>query len=249
MADNFTFAPVFTTLAGLCAAAWLLVYFKVQEPHSPPAPASLSDQFRPLTTYFTTDRFFFVAYAILYSIFSFGLDGLITLHWTESLGLSGEGIGYYGSLRGVGAVLGALSAGWWAWRWGRGRTARASLLVLGGAGLSLLAIESPSSAPYMGLVWGAAWSFQETCYVILAMLMADRRTPATSFAMLMVFSNLGTSIGEAIASQLAQTHGYPAIIAANAVSAWILSAFLPWISRRPSLSESFSDQIAERKAS
>jgi PAT family beta-lactamase induction signal transducer AmpG len=243
LAHDFHFSRVFVTLAGLCGLAWVIVFFKVREPRGPREAPTWRAQFRPLTAYFTTDRAFFVAYALLYSIFSFGLDGLITLHWAENLKLNGEGIGNYGSLRGIGAVIGALLAGWCAWRWGRGRTARRSLVLLSAAGLSLLLIESPTMAVYAGVLWGTAWSFQETCYVILAMLMADRHAPATSFALLMVFSNIGTSIGEALGTQFAQAHGYPSVIAACAIGALALSIFMPWLARRPSLAHSLSDLI------
>jgi len=72
----------------------------------------------------------FGAYAIVYSIASFGIDGLVTLFMSKQFGASETAIGQYGAWRGVGAVVGAVAGGVLIGRLGRKRSAIAAAITV-----------------------------------------------------------------------------------------------------------------------
>jgi PAT family beta-lactamase induction signal transducer AmpG len=69
----------------------------------------------------------------------------------------------------------------------------------------------------IGIVWGLIWGFQETVFVALAMGLADTRIAASMFAIMMAVSNLGTAIGEGVATGLTDDIGFTAVF-------WLLAA-------------------------
>ncbi len=144
----------------------------------------------------------FAVYAVLYSIVSFGVDGLVTYHMSQSFNAPETQIGLYGALRGLGAALGALGAGLLFDRIGR-KTSAYGAIVLISIGAILLGV-APGVGMLLGIgvVWGLAWGFQETVFVALAMEIADTRIAASMFALMMAVSNIGTAIGEAVATGL-----------------------------------------------
>jgi len=64
----------------------------------------------------------------------------------------------------------------------------------------------------MGILWGIAWGFQETVFVALAMNLADLRIAASMFALMMAISNLGTAVGEGVATALVDDLGFTTVL-------------------------------------
>lgn len=150
----------------------------------------------------------FGAYAIVYSIVSFGVDGLVTFFMSSSFHASEQMIGQYGALRGVGAVIGAFGGGYLIDRMGRRRSAfgAAAAISLGAVLIGLAA--NLNMVLLVGVVWGIAWGFQETIFVALAMGLADSRIAASMFALMMALSNIGTAVGEGVATGLTDNIGF-----------------------------------------
>ncbi len=69
----------------------------------------------------------------------------------------------------------------------------------------------------MGVVWGIVWGFQETIFVSLAMDLSDHRIAASMFAIMMAISNIGTAIGEGVATGLTDNIGFAAVFIGLAV--------------------------------
>jgi PAT family beta-lactamase induction signal transducer AmpG len=63
----------------------------------------------------------------------------------------------------------------------------------------------------MGVLWGIAWGFQETVFVALAMDLSEARIAASMFAIMMALSNLGTAVGEGLATSLTDNIGFSAV--------------------------------------
>ena len=162
----------------------------------------------------------FALYGILYSVASFGTDGLVTLHLMETRLASSEVIGWYGVTRGLGALLGAYAYVRLAERFGHARTRAYALYLLGlGCLIPLLGVE----VGLAGLGWGFCWGAQETAFVTLAMRWSVGRWSATLFAVAMMFSNLGTSLGEVAAAPLVPALGYRTVFLSLAALAWAAS--------------------------
>ena len=73
------------------------------------------------------------------------------------------------------------------------------------------AASSVNALLVLGVAWGIAWGFQETLFVALAMDLADARIAASMFAIMMALSNVGTAIGEGVATGLTDNIGFSAV--------------------------------------
>lgn len=153
----------------------------------------------------------FAAYAVAYSVVSYGVDGLVTFYMSEVFNAPETLIGTYGALRWVGAAVGALAGGLLLDRIGR-RTGAFGAVAAISLGAALIGAAGGTSALLaLGVLWGAAWGFQETVFVALAMDLADTRIAATMFAIMMAVSNLGTAVGEGVATGLTDDIGFAAV--------------------------------------
>ena len=165
----------------------------------------------------------FAAFGVVYSAASFGTDGLLTLFLTEAKGVSLQMIGHFGMSRGIGALAGAVSYGIVQPRLGLGKTQFLALVFLSGGCLLPLLNLWPTAE---GAMWGFAWGFQETAFVTLAMRYSQGRWAATFFAIAMIFSNVGTAIGEALGAPLVPRLGYDGVFvlfAALAISSMLVA--------------------------
>jgi PAT family beta-lactamase induction signal transducer AmpG len=165
----------------------------------------------------------FALFGVTYSITSFGIDGIMTLFMSDQLHAPASAIGIYGSLRGVGALTGAIGCGFLLTRISKSRAAFLSLflLMIGAFANSFMTAESPYWL--WALFWGAAWAVQETTFVTLAMALSVGRWSATVFALLMMFSNIGTSAGEAIATTMSGK--YPIELVIRGLALWLIPVF------------------------
>ncbi|MFO7678618.1 MAG: MFS transporter [Chloroflexota bacterium] len=160
----------------------------------------------------------FGAYAIFYSIVAFGVDGLVTYAMSSNFNAPETTIGQYGALRGAGAILGAVLAGFLADRVGRKQSAYAAAVMVSIGAVLLGFAPSVNFILLLGLLWGLVWGFQETVFVALAMDLADVRIAASMFAIMMALSNLGTAVGEGVSTALTDDIGFSAVF-------WGLAAF------------------------
>jgi len=153
----------------------------------------------------------FAAYAVVYSVASFGIDGLITFFLSDRFNAAETIIGQYGSLRGIGAVVGSILGGFIIDRLGRRSSSRAAILLISAGGVLIGLASSANALLVMGLIWGLFWAFQETIFFALAMDLTDSRIAATMFAIMMAISNLGTAVGEGVATAMVDNIGFSAV--------------------------------------
>lgn len=221
MAERAGYAIIFQTLAGL---SFLVLSIVLLMPYRPRVIAKQEIMLSEWSDLLKGFYLFFAAYGVIYSIASFGTDGLVTLHLADVMGAGAYEIGIYGMLRGLGALLGA---GFYVVinrRFGMRNAQILSLIMLGaGCLLPLIGIQQSLS----GVLWGICWGFQETAFVTLAMRFAEGEWAATFFAISMIFSNLGTSIGEALAAPLVPRYGYAAVFSVFALVAWSALLLVP----------------------
>ncbi len=155
----------------------------------------------------------FALYAVIYSIGSFGVDGLVTYALSESFSAGESVIGSYGALRGVGAVIGAIAGGMLLDRLGRRSGAIGASVLISTIGFGFSLATSTSVMLSVGLAWGIVWAFQETVFFALAMDLADARIAASMFAIMMGISNLGAAVGDGAATAFSDDFGFPTVFA------------------------------------
>lgn len=216
VAETYGFQLIFIVLAVLALAVIGLVVVTdlraVERKYSRQLAGQWRDWLRPA-------YLLFALFGVGYSISSFGADGIGTLFLSESRSVGSEGLGAFGASRGVGALLGA---GAFAWLAGRLALARLVMLAVAGLGLGCLTFLLPLPLVGGGMLWGFFWGAQETAYVTLAMRYATGRWAATFFAVAMIFSNVGTAVGEGVAAPMAASYGYSVVFSGFALLAWLL---------------------------
>ncbi len=166
----------------------------------------------------------FALYGVLYSISSFGTDGLLTLHLSDTQLANSFTLGEFGTFRGIGALCGACTFARLAHKYPLSRVLGFALVLLG-AGCLLPLTPLPNHVA--GALWGFAWGFQETAFVTVAMRYSRGAWSATFFAIAMIFSNVGTSLGELIGAPMAGRFGYNVVFIGFAVLAWLLMIAVP----------------------
>lgn len=219
LSSHFGYSAIFVSLAVLALLVSVMVllqpYQKLEpNPHSKPGNWS---------ELWSRGYLLFAVFGILYSISSFGTDGLLTLHLSETRGAGPTEIGHFGVFRGIGALIGAGAFAVMAYRRPLRRMMVLALTLLGAG--CLLPLSGTDVLLAAGL-WGAVWGFQETAYVTLAMRWARGAWAATFFAISMIFSNVGTSLGEALAAPLVPQIGYAGVFISFALLAWISIPFV-----------------------
>jgi PAT family beta-lactamase induction signal transducer AmpG len=229
------YRTVFTVIAA-CMLLPLLWVIWVREPRE--RAAGQSFQWAAFGQLLKPCCLAFAAYAVLYSIVSFGVDGLVTFYLSDRFRVAETTIGLYGALRGVGAVLGAAGGGLLIDRVGRKAMAYGAVLAISIGAALIGAAPGVNATLILGVAWGIAWGFQETLFVALAMDLADARIAASMFAIMMALSNLGTAVGEGVATGLTDDIGFSAVFwllaglnVAVVPILWALFRFSPEIAR------------------
>jgi PAT family beta-lactamase induction signal transducer AmpG len=169
---------------------------------------------------FSSFFWLFAIYGVAYSITSFGIDGIMTLFMSDDLHQPPHAIGLYGSFRGIGALAGAVLGGFLLARLSKAHVAFVSLAFLMMAAFANSLMTEATPYWLWALFWGAAWALQETTFVTLAMALSVGRWSATIFALLMMFSNIGTSAGEAMATTLSAK--FPMVMVIRGLACWLI---------------------------
>jgi len=185
--------------------------------HEPPRDATARFQWGAFKALGQPRFLLFALYAVVYSIGSFGTDGLVTYFMRARFGVTEGVIGQYGALRGIGAIIGALAGGVLIDRLGRKRSAYAGVILISVMAALIGAATGAQGVLWLGLVWGAVWAFQETLFFALAMDIADARIAASMFAIMMGISNLGSAVADGLATALSDDLGFVAVFGLLAV--------------------------------
>ncbi len=203
--QSLGYRPIFLTIGVAMLLPLLWVVF-LREPASRAASQSFDRRaFRELGK----PRFLlFAAYAVIYSVGSFGVDGLVTYFLSERFSAAETVIGRYGAMRGLGAVVGALIGALLLDRVSRRRSAMGSTLLISVGALLIALAPTARAVVGLGLVWGIVWAVQETVFFALAMRIADARIAASMFAIMMGISNLGSAVADGGATALSDNLGF-----------------------------------------
>lgn len=140
-----------------------------------------------------------------------GIDGLVTFYMSDDLVSSGSTIGLYGTLKGVGMVIGAVALSVVAGRYGRRVAVFVTVGAVSAGGLALSGLTTERAVVMFAVVWGVAVGLQWTTYVTLAMGITDTRIAGSMFAILQTMSNIGIGAGEGVATALSDDVGYAGV--------------------------------------
>lgn len=216
------FPVIFQIIAGLAAAVLITVLFVRHQGPSKRHGEIVHGWKSLLQEYYIC----FALFAIVYATASNGMDGILTLHLSETTGATAMDIGMFGMYKGCGGLIGAIAFGLIRPRLGGRNTQYAGVILLG-AGCLIPLLGWPVLAASVS--WGIAWGFQETAFLTLAMKFAQGRWAATLFAGSMIFANLGNSFGEMMGAPMVPRLGFDGVFIMLAALAFTSAAFIPKI--------------------
>jgi predicted MFS family arabinose efflux permease len=157
-------------------------------------------------------RYLLFALFLIVAWFCFqGIDGLVTYYMSEELDSSGLVIGTYGTLKGVGMVIGAVGVSRLVERFSRTAAALVTVAAVTTGGLMFSVLQSEASILVVSPMWGIAVGLQWTTYVTISMGVTDTRIAASMFAILQTMSNIGIGAGEGVATALSDNLGFPGV--------------------------------------
>ncbi|MDJ0962233.1 MAG: MFS transporter [Acidimicrobiia bacterium] len=229
IADTIGYQAIFLVIAALLLLPlWYVT--RVQEPVER-TPAHTFDRraFRVMTQprYLVFGLFLVLAWTCFQ-----GIDGLVTFYMSNELDSSGGTIGLYGTLKGLGMVVGAVGLSALVQRFGRARAALVTLVSVAGGGFMFSALESETSILIVAAIWGVAVGLQWTTYVTLSMGITDTRIAGSMFAILQTMSNIGIGAGEGVATALSDNIGFSSVFRMLGIGSLLVVPLLLWVSRR-----------------
>jgi MFS family permease len=208
IADTIGYQAIFLAIAALMMIPLFMVR-KIQEPEKrTPAHSFDRSAFRVMLQ----PRYFvFGLFLILAWTFFQGIDGLVTFYMSNELDSSGSTIGLYGTLKGVGMVIGAVGLSYLMTHFGRRAAALTTVTLVTLGGLMFSALESETAIVSVAVLWGIAVGLQWTTYVTLSMGVTDTRIAGSMFAILQTMSNIGIGAGEGVATSLSDNLGFSGV--------------------------------------
>ena len=219
VADAVGYQVIFLVIAGLLLIPLRQVQL-VREPDTR-TPAHQFDRsaFRVLLQ----PRYLAFGLLLTLSWFCFqGIDGLVTFHMSDTLGASPSTIGWYGSVKGIGMIVGAVAVSLLVKRLRREWAVAATLAAVAVGGLVLSSLGTVGAFLGFGAVWGIAVGLHWTTYATVSMDITDLRIAGSMFAILQTMANIGIGAGEGVATALTDNLGFPSVMRLLAIGAVIL---------------------------
>jgi predicted MFS family arabinose efflux permease len=154
-----------------------------------------------------------------------GVEGLVTFYMSSELGADEVILGNYGTIKGIGMVLGALLLSLLVSRWRLKVAALVTLSLVTIGGFAFSRCTSCAVALGMGLGWGIVVGLQWSVYGALAMGITDQRIAASMFALFQMMANIGMAAGEGVFTSLSARLGFTTVFVLLAVANLLLIPF------------------------
>ena len=229
IADAVGYQSIFLVIAGLLLLR-LCYVSRVREP-AERTPAHSFD--RSAFKVMLQPRYLmFGLFLILAWFFFQGIDGLVTFYMSDTLDSSAGRIGIYGTLKGIGMVIGAVGLSTMVHRFGRRVAATVTLVAVALGGIMFSTIESEGAIIAVAVLWGIAVGLQWTTYVTLSMGITDTRIAASMFAILQTMANIGIGGGDGVATALSDNLGFPSLFRIFGLASLALIPLLVWVTSR-----------------
>jgi predicted MFS family arabinose efflux permease len=146
---------------------------------------------------------------------------------SSDLGANEVALGTYGTIKGIGMVLGAILMSVVTSRWGLKPAGILTLLLVCAGGVTLSFITDPGLILMLGLGLGVIAGLQWTVYATIAMGITDLRIAGSMFALFQMMANIGIASGEGVATSLSDNIGFSGVfLMLGVVSILLVPLFL-----------------------
>lgn len=229
LAARFGYPVIFLVISAILLLP-LVMLFRVKEPEQRSAHLAFDwSAFRVMLhpNYLLWGLFLVLAW------FAFqGIDGLVTFYMSSDLAAGETTLGNYGTLKGMGMVIGAVGLSLIASRINLKAAALITLILVTAGGLALSFGTSINTLLILGLAWGIVVGLQWTSYAALTMGITDLRIAGSMFALFQMMANIGIASGEGVATSLSDDMGFTAVFRLLALFNILLIPLLIFILRR-----------------
>jgi PAT family beta-lactamase induction signal transducer AmpG len=229
LAKRYGFSVIFVVIAAILLLP-LILLFQIKEPAQ--RPQGKRFDWRAFKVMLRPGYLLFGLFLML-SWFAFeGIEGLITFYMSKSLGADEIVLGNYGTIKGIGMVLGALLLTLIVSRWRLKVAALVTLALVSVGGLAFSRCTSCALALGMGLGWGIVVGLQWSVYGAVAMGITDQRIAGSMFALFQMMANIGMAAGQGIATSLSARIGFTGVFVLLAALNLLLIPFFMLVNRR-----------------
>lgn len=205
VAERFGFSAIFLIIS-VCMLIPLMMLFRVKA--SGFTATTNAFEWGAFKLMFQSSNLIFALFLVCAWLCFQGIDGLITFYMSSELGARESTLGNYGTLKGLGMVLGALSMFVISRRFGKQAAGLTTLSLVTLFGLFISFTTSTTSFLVIALFWGMVVGLHWTIYATIAMGLTDLRIAASMFALFQTMANIGTALGEGIATSLSDNLGF-----------------------------------------
>ena len=226
LAERFGFSVTFLVIA-VCMLLPLFMLFRVKEASLRKETHSFS--WRAFGMMLKPSNLLFAVF-LIGAWFTFqGIDGLVTFYMSSQLNASETTLGTYGTFKGIGMVLGALTMLAVSSRLGKRTAGLLTLSLVTILGLIISVTTNVNTLLILGVFWGIVAGLHWTIHAAIAMGITDLRIAATMFALFQTMSNIGLALGEGIATGLSDDLGFARVFQLLALSNIIMIPLLIWV--------------------
>lgn len=207
LAAQFGYRFIFLVIGALLLLP-LYILFQTEEPLNRTAAQTFEvAAFRQLLQV----RYVMLSLLLLLAWLMFdGIQGIVTLHMVD-MGAPESALGQWGSLKGVGMVIGAVGFSTFGRKIGRIASAFILLTLVSLLGFYFSTTSSYSAVLTMAIVWGIVVGLQWTVYGSVIMNVTDLRIAGSMFAIFMTMNNIGTAIGQFVGTALTDNIGFDGV--------------------------------------
>ena len=229
LAIRFGFSIIFAVTAAILLLP-LILLFQVKEPAQRPEAKRFDWQaFKVMAR---PSYLLFGLFLALSWFFFEGVEGLVTFYMSKELGADEVILGNYGTIKGIGMVLGALILSLIVSRWRLKVAALVTLSLVTIGGFAFSRCTSCAVALGMGLGWGVVVGLQWSVYGAVAMGITDQRIAASMFALFQMMANIGMAAGEGVFTSLSDRIGFTTVFVLLAVANLLLIPFFLLVHQR-----------------
>jgi predicted MFS family arabinose efflux permease len=169
---------------------------------------------------------------LLLAWFTFqGIDGLVTFYMSNTLGASEVLLGTYGTIKGVGMVLGAAALSGIASRFSLKTAALVTLALVSVGGFALSFCTTSQAVLLLGVLLGIVAGLQWSVYGALSMGITDLRIAGSMFALFQMMVNIGIAAGEGVATSLSAKWGFTRVFVVLAAGNMLLIPLFSFVSK------------------
>ena len=249
LAARFGFSIIFLVISVILLLP-LIMLFQVKEPEQ--RSAHLQFDWSAFRVMLHPNYLLWALFLVL-AWFAFqGIDGLVTFYMSSDLGASEIVLGNYGTIKGIGMVLGAVGLSLIASKINLKAAAFTTLVLVTIGGLLLSFSSNINTLLILALPWGIVTGLQWSAYAALTMGITDLRIAGSMFALFQMMANIGIASGEGIATSLSDNLGFNGVFRLLALFNIILIPWAFFILRRfrsePDVEAETSDELFDEVA-